>query len=142
MIVGGSTSVRMEDKSSVIPMVEEHQRLFGEYTLESFGTDKGYYKQVNQSYLNSLHSLKESVLQRPGVDPMSLPEAEREILIRLSDRRAGIEPLIGHIKHGGQLGRSRMKSDQTSLGAAYGSVAGFNLRQMMRHQVGKKIRAM
>lgn len=142
MIVAGSTSVRMDDKSAVIPMVEEHQNLFGEKTLESFGTDKGYYKGANQAYLDKLPSLKESALQKPGTDPMSLPEAERETLMRLSDRRAGIEPLIGHIKQGGQLGRSRMKSDQTTLAAGYGAVAGFNLRQTIRHQIGKKIKAM
>jgi len=142
MIVGGSTSIRMEDKSSVKPMIVEHQRLFGEETLESFGTDKGYYKKANQDYLDSLPSLKESALQKPGMDPLSLPEVERETLIKLSDRRAGIEPLIGHIKQGGQLGRSRMKTDQTTLAAGYGAVAGFNLRQTMRHQIGKKIKAM
>jgi hypothetical protein len=142
MIAGASTSVRMEDKSSVKPMVEEHQRLFGEDTLKSFGTDKGYYKKANQLFLDNLSSLEETALQKPGIDPESLPEADRETLIRLSDRRSGIEPLIGHIKQGGQLGRSRMKTDQTSLAAGYGAVAGFNLRQTMRHQMGKKIKAM
>lgn len=32
---------------------------------------------------------------------------------------AGIEPLIGHTKHGGQLDRSRMKSDETTKSAGY-----------------------
>ena len=61
-------------------------------------------------------------------------EAKKE---QLRDRRAGIEPLIGHTKHGGQLGRSRMKSDQATLAAGYGSVLGMNLRQLIRHQQGK-----
>ena len=52
-------------------------------------------------------------------------------------RRAGIEPLIGHVKHGGQLGKSRMKSDKTTESAAYGAVLGFNLRQFMRYQAGE-----
>jgi len=41
-------------------------------------------------------------------------------------RRAGIEPLIGHTKHGGQLGRSSMKSDETIKSAGYAAVFGFN----------------
>ena len=61
----------------------------------------------------------------------------KDIRERLRDRRAGIEPLIGHAKHGGQLGRSRMKSDAATLAAGYGSILGFNLRQLIRHQAGK-----
>jgi hypothetical protein len=56
---------------------------------------------------------------------------------RLHNRRAGIEPLIGHIKRGGQLGKSRMKSDAATLAAGYGFVIGFNLRQLIRNQQGK-----
>ena len=52
-------------------------------------------------------------------------------------RLAGIEPLIGHAKHGGQLGKSRMKSDAATLAAGYGSNLGFNVRQLIRHQGGK-----
>lgn len=50
----------------------------------------------------------------------------------LHHRRAGIEPLIGHTKQGGQLGRSRMKSDATTKSAGYAAVFGFNLRQLTR----------
>ncbi len=56
---------------------------------------------------------------------------------RLHNRRAGIEPLIGHTKKGGQLGKSRMKSDAATLAAGYSAVLGFNLRQLIRHQQGK-----
>ena len=58
------------------------------------------------------------------------------------NRRAGIEPLIGHAKHGGQLGTSRMKHDDTTLAAGYGAIGGFNLRQLLRHLLGKDIKAM
>jgi hypothetical protein len=53
---------------------------------------------------------------------------------RLRHRRAGIEALIGHTKLGGQLGKSRMKSDAATLAAGYASVLGFNLRQISRYQ--------
>ena len=36
--------------------------------------------------------------------------------------RSGIEPLIGHAKQGGQLGKSRMKKDESTLAAGYAAV--------------------
>jgi hypothetical protein len=50
----------------------------------------------------------------------------------LKRRRAGIEPLIQHVKSFG-LGRSRMKSDETALASGYRAVMGFNLHQLIRH---------
>lgn len=58
------------------------------------------------------------------------------------NRRSGIEPLIGHAKHGGQRGQSRMKQDETTLAAGYSAAGGFNLRQLVRHLLGKEIKAM
>lgn len=60
---------------------------------------------------------------------------------RLRNRRAGIESVISHLKQGGQLGRSRMKSDAATLAAGYSSVLGFNLRQMVRKQSTLKTKA-
>jgi hypothetical protein len=54
----------------------------------------------------------------------------------------GIEPLIGHAKQGGQLGQSRMKTDETSLAAGYAAIGGFNLRQLIRPLLGKDIKPM
>lgn len=54
----------------------------------------------------------------------------------MHDRRSGIEPLIGHTKHGGQMGRSRMRSDETTKSAGYAAVLGFNLRQLTRYVMG------
>jgi IS5 family transposase len=58
------------------------------------------------------------------------------------DRRACIEPLIGHAKQDGQLGQSRMKTDEATLAAGYGAIGGFNLRQLIRHLLGKAIKPM
>ena len=77
-----------------------------------------------------------------GFDVKSLSESEAEIHARLVNRRSGIEPLIGHAKHGGQLGRSRMKQDETTMAAGYSAVGGFNLRQLVRHLLGKDIEGM
>jgi IS5 family transposase len=142
LLVGACTSIRMEDKAAVRPMIEEHQRLFGAGVLTSSGTDKGYYSGANRKYLRSLEGLKECCLQQPGLDPRMLSESDAETYARLVDRRAGIEPLIGHAKHGGQLGQSRMKTDATTLAAGYAAIGGFNLRQLIRHLLGKDIKPM
>jgi hypothetical protein len=59
---------------------------------------------------------------------------------RLMDRRAGIEPLIDHVKQLG-LGRSQMKSAIATLASGYRSVMTFNLSQMQRHMMGKTEKA-
>src|SRR5262245_59827705 len=142
LVVGACTSIRMEDKASVRPMIEEHQHLFGAGILTSSGMDKGYYSGANRRYLRSLEGLKECCLQQPGFDTCILSESDAETHARLVDRRAGIEPLIGHAKHGGQLGQSRMKTDDTTLAAGYAAIGGFNLRQLIRHLLGKDIKPM
>ena len=48
-------------------------------------------------------------------------------------------PCVTHAKRGGQLGRSRMKTDDTTLAAGYGTIEGFNLRQLIRHLLAKDI---
>ena len=53
----------------------------------------------------------------------------------LFNRRAGVEPLIGHAKRFG-LGKSMMKSDEATLASGYRSVTGFNLHQLMRNLEG------
>jgi hypothetical protein len=131
-----STNVRMEDKRSVKPMLELHKELFGHDSLESFSSDKGYYSNDNKALLKA-NNVKEIGLPQPRLKS-SLPEDIAEgIRTKLINRRAGIEPLIGHAKHGGQLGRSRMKSGRTTLSGAYASIFGFNLRQLIRHEMGK-----
>lgn len=58
----------------------------------------------------------------------NLSEEKKE---NLRNRRSGIEPLIGHAKHGVQLGRSRMKKDINTKSFAFASITEFNLRQIM-----------
>jgi len=142
LMVGACTAIRMDDKAAVRPMIEAHQGLFGQGGLQSFGTDKGYYSQANHDYLCAVTGLKECGLQQPGLAMGSLGGREAEVRARLAERRAGIEPLIGHAKQGGQRGQSRMKTDDTTLAAGYSAIGGFNLRQLLRHLLGKAIKVM
>jgi hypothetical protein len=51
LLVASCTSIRMEDKASVRPMIAAHQDLFGAGVLSSSGMDKGYYSGANRKYL-------------------------------------------------------------------------------------------
>jgi len=142
LLVAPCPSVRMADTASVRPMIRTHQEVCGQDVLASCGMDKGYYSNANHTYLQSLEGLKAFCLQQPGLDVSRLGEDVAETDTRLVNRRSGIEPLIGHAKQGGQLGQSRMKPDETTLAAGYGALGGFNLRQCIRHLLGKDIKPM
>lgn len=127
------TSVEMPDKSSFVPLLEEYTNLYGKKRLASVATDKGYWSLKNQQELSKIGVSLDGLQQPSTIKPVG----DSNLLEHLRNRRAGIEPLIGHAKHGGQLGRSRMKSDMATLAAGYGSILGINLRQLIRHQQGK-----
>lgn len=130
-----SMSLEMNDKLSFIPLIEEHTRIFGEKALETVAADKGYWSAKNRRELRQ-RGLPACGLQKPSTIKEEA-NVDLNLQERLHNRRAGIEPLIGHVKHGGQLGRSRMRSDKATLASGYGSVLGFNMRQLIRYQQGK-----
>lgn len=132
LLIGPSHKARMEDQSSLPMMLQLHQGLFGQGTLSSFSADKGYASKANKTLLIEA-GVKEIGLQlRTSKGARSPPE--RELERELQNRRAGVEPLIGHLKRGWQMGKTRMKTDQNCLSSAYTAVLGFNLRQLMRCQ--------
>jgi len=137
MLVGECTSVLMPDAQSLPAMVKEHEYLFSEKVLASHATDKGYYALDNLKLLEE-KQVKEIGLPRPN-RVLHAPQNKTcgEVMEQLHNSRAGIEALIGHLKHGWQMGRSRMKSDNTTLASGYAAVLGFNLRQLKRYAVGK-----
>jgi len=127
------TEVRMEDKESIDPIIQEHGKIFGPEVLKSIGADKGYYSGKNISAVESM-GINADGLQRPVNVKNSIEEG---VAIPLRDRRAGIEPLIGHVKDFG-LRKSRMKSDRATQASVHRSVIGFNLHQLKR-KIGMKI---
>ena len=124
----------MPDKTTFPAIIKEVEKIVSDKKINSVATDKGYYSKKNEKLLNK-KGVNEIAIQRPCniksecVKPLS---AEREEA--LINRRSGIEPLIGHVKQGGQLGRSRMKSDAAIECSGYTAVLGFNMRQLMRYQ--------
>ena len=137
LFVGQCSNLFMPDAASLPAMIREHQKLFGEGCLKSIATDKGYYSRANKKMLADA-GVDNIYLPRPegilNATPDKIPATVQKLL---HNRRAGIEPLIGHTKQNGQMGRSRMKSDETTKSAGYASVLGFNLRQLMRYALGE-----
>jgi transposase, IS5 family len=137
LFVGKCTSSQMPDKAAIKPMIKEHKKTFDSVTINSVSTDKGYFSTKNEKYLLN-QGVKEIGIQRPGNIKKTHPKPlSKECQEKLVNRRSGIEPLIGHAKHKGQLGRSRMKSDKSMECSGYTAILGFNLRQFIRHQTGK-----
>jgi len=133
LIVAKNSSVRMDDRKSLQPMIEMHQELFTNTTSISTATDKGYYSKKNLDYLEDVTGSSLGLQKPAHVKIQNNPDDETELI----NRRAGIEPLIGHTKQGGQLGKSRMKYDSTTESAGYAAVLGFNGRQLIRYLMGK-----
>jgi len=131
VFVKKSHNVQMNDKKSFNSVIEEHESLFGEKCLKSVATDKGYYSIKNVKFIVKRGIDKIGIQVPVNISNKHVESFGNEVLEELYNRRAGIEPLIGHIKQGGQLGRSRMKNDRTTESSAYASVFGFNLRQTM-----------
>lgn len=132
MVAYSCNSIRMEDSENLIKIIQAHKKQFGLNTLESVGTDKKYYSQKNIQKLEKMR-IKTTGIQRP-MHIKNTPTGDEVLLLR--NRRAGIEPLIGHVKEFG-LRRSKMKSDKATLSSGYRSVMGFNLHQLIRNFEGK-----
>lgn len=137
LFVAQCTSIYMPDAQSMPGVIRLHEQLYGSGMLESIATDKGYYSYDNERLLLDKCVL-DIQLPRPE-RTLKPPEEKTHWSTRklLHDRRAGIEPLISHAKHGGQMGRSRMKSDETTKSSGYAAVFGFNLRQLIRYLTGE-----
>ena len=121
----------MEDKKSLELMIEEHEKTFSQTLLDSVATDKGYYSKKNIKVLYD-KKVRQIGIQLPSNAKNEVIQLSDEESEKLRNRRAGIEPLIGHAKQGGQLGQSRMKNDKNTESSGYCAVLGFNLRQTIR----------
>jgi hypothetical protein len=128
MVVYHCNDVRMEDKLYLAAAVKEHGELFGKNILKSVGVDKGYYSHRNIKAISAM-GIDTRGIQRP-VNIKQQPCGEE--VRQLRNRRAGVEPLIGHVKDFG-LRKSKMKSDEATLSSGYRSVMGFNLHQLKRY---------
>ncbi len=117
---------KISDQDTVWESLSLHQEVF-EKEPGSYATDRGMWGQPN------LELLLNTGVEKIAIQPKgkAKPLVSKEELLRLSSRRAGIEPRIGHLKSRG-LGRSRMKSDMGDLISGYRSALSYNLMLFMR----------
>ena len=130
-----TTDIRLSDKKAVEPMLQKHAELFRAKTLESLGTDKGYYKAGNIKKAKKA-GVKNIGIQAPVNLKHSINATDPMIQEQIRCRRAGMEPLIGHAKRFG-LGKSKMKTDETTHSSGFRSLLGFNLSQLERYMKSK-----
>ncbi|WP_242604376.1 hypothetical protein [Legionella gresilensis] len=137
MFAAPCVNLHMPDAQSLPLVLYTFEGLFGQNPLASVATDKGYYAYNNEQLLIQMN-VADIYLPRPRRE-LNAPKETSSFATRLAlhNRRAGIEALISHAKSGGQLGRSQMKSDNTTLIAGYAAVLGFNLRQLTRYLTGE-----
>lgn len=137
LYAGKCDTPNQSDKKSIHLMANTHQNIFDGASIESVSTDKGYYSAKNEKIM-SQYGVTDIGIQRPSnIKKSRIKPLQQYREKELVDRRAGIDPLINHAKHKGQLGRSRMKSYQSIEASGFASIFGFNLRQLIRYKVGK-----
>lgn len=117
---------KISDQNTVWESLCLHHEVF-EKEPESYATDRGMWGQPN------LELLLNAGVKKIGVQPKgkAKPLVSKEELLRLSNRRAGIEPRIGHLKNRG-LGTSRMKSDAGDLISGYRAGLSYNISLLLR----------
>ena len=127
--------LKLLDQDCVLESLSLHSKNF-ERMPKTYGADRGMWGQPN------LELCLSAGIDKIAIQPRGRAKAlvSRRDLQTLSNRRIAVEARISHLKRRG-LGKSRMKSDAATLAAGYGSVLGFNVRQIIRHQQGKMEKA-
>ena len=131
-----SENPKLHDQHSVIESLSLHSQVFSR-SPKSYGTDRGMYSTENLEYCLGAE-IKQIAIQPKGNGQSLLNKKDQK---RLSDRRAGIEPRIAHLKTRG-LGRSRMKTDLGDLISGYRSALSYNLSLLMKDLAANQMNLM
>ena len=126
MLVAAPENPKLSDQHSVIESLSLHTEVFDEMP-KSYATDRGMSSAQNLEYCLGAE-IEKIGIQPKGKGKLLLSKKDQK---ELSDRRAGIEPRIAHLKARG-LGRSRMKTDLGDLISGYRSALSYNLCLLMR----------
>lgn len=126
VLVLAPNQAKIADQHCVIESLSLHATVFDE-PPKSYGTDRGMYSTENLELCLSTGIEKIAIQPKGKAQPL-VSRQDHQIL---SNRRAGIEPRIAHLKTRG-LGRSRMKSDMGDLISGYRSALSYNLSLLMR----------
>ena len=126
MLLLAHANPKISDQDCVIESLSLHAGVF-EKMPRSYGTDRGMWSIDNLELC--LNAGIEKIAIQPKGQARSL--VSRQDHQKLANRRAGIEPRIGHLKTRG-LGQSRMKSDMGDLISGYRSALSWNVSLLMR----------
>jgi hypothetical protein len=126
VLLAAPENPKLSDQHSVIESLSLHAEVFEE-APKSYATDRGMSSSENLEYCLSAEIEKIGIQPKGNRKSLVSVKAQKE----LSDRRAGIEPRIAHLKTRG-LGRSRMKTDLGDLISGYRSALSYNLSHLMR----------
>jgi len=129
VLVHAPAKVKISDQHCVKESLNVHFEMFEE-APNSYGTDRGMWSEENVSQCIKAGIKKVGIQPKGKAAPLVSQRDHR----RLKNRRAGIEPRIGHLKTRG-LGRSRMKTDAGDLISGYRSALAYNLGHLMRDLV-------
>jgi hypothetical protein len=126
MLVMAPTDPKISDQHCVIESLSLHNTVFNKMP-RTFGTDRGMWSTENLELCLSA-GVEKIAIQPKGKAASLVSQRDHQ---QLANRRAGIEPRIGHLKTRG-LGQSRMKSDNGDLISGYRSALSWNLSLLMR----------
>lgn len=126
MLVMAHSNPKIADQHCVVESLSLHSTVFNQMP-KTYGTDRGMFSTEN------LEMCLGAGIEKIAIQPkgQATPLVNRRDHQKLSNRRAGIEPRIGHLKTRG-LGRSKMKSDNGDLISGYRSALSWNLSLLMR----------
>ena len=126
VLVDAPANVKIADQHCVKESLRIHNEVFPE-PPETYATDRGMYSKAN------IARCRQAGIKKIGIQPKgrAQPIVSQQVHRQLKNRRAGIEPRLGHLKTRG-LGRSRMKSDEGDLISGHRSALAYNLCHLMR----------
>lgn len=126
MLVMAPENPKISDQHCVLESLSLHRTVF-DTMPKTYGTDRG------MSSVENLELCLSAGVRKIAIQPKGRAGSlvSRQDQRRLANRRAGIEPRIGHLKTRG-MGQSRMKTDMGDLISGYRSALSRNLTLLMR----------
>ncbi len=124
------SDLHFHDSSAVKEILETLVSNVGEeiyLNIKTFAADRGYFSQDNFDALDCL-GISEQGIHPKGKAPWRI--SDKDNATELINRRAGIEPIIGHLKSLG-LGKSIMKTDAGTKAEGARSFIAFNIRKIL-----------
>lgn len=128
-----SEDPNLDDTKSLDQALNEYKDVFKK-SPDSITGDQGFWSDDN------LKACEKHKIAEVGINPRGKKEwkVDQDQIESLKNRRAGVEPIIGHLKQRG-LRKSKMKSDQSTFLAGQRSMLSLNLSRFIKDLVKEPI---